>query len=249
MHHDTCDATSIRRCDGLDASVEDDSTLDRSSSPLGSIPTATLADHEGHHPRRGHRVASASGHLGHVEAVAPGLRQADDLLPAVGADARRHPRGAGHHHAGGSSRLRTAARRRITVGNAAALRHAARPRGARPSVPDRRRLPRRAGRIARPRRQHVLRRRLFPTGQRGGGPRVGRHRVRLPREGSAALRHRRPRRRRPTHQDRGKARVAAQQLGGHRAVLLRRTGRRSCRSRSCHRLAANSRSPRSSTTT
>ena len=49
-------------------------------------------DAQGHHPRRRLRHAAVSDHPSLSQAAAAGLRQADDLLPAVGADARRHPR-------------------------------------------------------------------------------------------------------------------------------------------------------------
>ena len=48
--------------------------------------------HERHSARRRLRHAAASDDLGGVEAVAAGLRQTDGLLPAVDADACRHPR-------------------------------------------------------------------------------------------------------------------------------------------------------------
>ena len=50
------------------------------------------APHEGHHPRRRLGHAALSRDARHQQAAAAGLRQADDLLSAVGADARRHPR-------------------------------------------------------------------------------------------------------------------------------------------------------------
>ena len=46
--------------------------------------------------------AAASRHAVHLQAAAAGLRQADGVLPAVGADARRHPR-----HPASSPRRRT----------------------------------------------------------------------------------------------------------------------------------------------
>jgi hypothetical protein len=181
---------------------------------------------EGHHPCGRHRLASAPRHPGHVETTAAGVRQADDLLPAVGAHAGGPPRGARDHHAGGPSSIRAAARRRLAVGHPDRVCHPGLARRARPGIPDRRRVPRRSGRVARPRRQPVLRRRILQPRRHCGGPPLGRHRVRLPRQGPAAIRHRRPRRRRAPHQDRGEAQRADEQLGGHRALLLRRACRR-----------------------
>ena len=57
---------------------------------------------KGHHPRRRLRHAALSGDAGDVEAAAAGVRQADGVLPAVDADARRHPR-----HPASSPRRRT----------------------------------------------------------------------------------------------------------------------------------------------
>ena len=48
--------------------------------------------------------AAVSAHAGGQQAAAAGLRQADDLLPAVDADAGRHPRHPGHHDAARSGR-------------------------------------------------------------------------------------------------------------------------------------------------
>ena len=53
-----------------------------------------------------------------------------------------------------------------------------------------------------------------------------RHGLRLPGQRSAAVRHRRTRRRRAADLDRGEADGRTEQLGGHRAVLLRRRRRR-----------------------
>ena len=52
---------------------------------------------ERHHPRRRLGHATAPDHPRRLEAAHPGLRQADGLLPAVDADARRHPRHPHHH--------------------------------------------------------------------------------------------------------------------------------------------------------
>ena len=50
--------------------------------------------------------------LGISKQLVPGLRQADDLLPAVDADLRRHLRDPGDHHPARGGGLRAAARRR-----------------------------------------------------------------------------------------------------------------------------------------
>src|SRR5580693_3336806 len=60
-------------------------------------PAATPANgwgqqHEGHRPGRWIRYAAASDDAGGVQAIAAGLRQADDLLSAVDADAGGYPR-------------------------------------------------------------------------------------------------------------------------------------------------------------
>ena len=65
----------------------------------GPAPTTEREGDERHHPGRGRRHPAAPDHPGGVQAAAAGLRQADDLLPAVGADAGRHPGHPDHHHA------------------------------------------------------------------------------------------------------------------------------------------------------
>ncbi len=112
---------------------------------------------EGHPPRRRHRHAPLPGQPGRLQAAGAGLRQADGLLPAVDADAGRHPRDPHHHHAGGSGRLQAAARRRQAARPRAHLRGAAQAGGNRAGVPHRSRLHRQAARCARARRQHLLR--------------------------------------------------------------------------------------------
>ena len=71
-----------------------------------------------------------SDHAGDQQAAAADLRQADDLLPAVGADAGRHPRDPDHLHAAGPAALRATAGRRQPVGHQFQLRRAAQPGGA-----------------------------------------------------------------------------------------------------------------------
>ena len=160
-----------------------------------------------HHPGRRFRHAAVSADPGRQQAAAAGLRQADDLLPAVDADARRHPRGAGHQHAAraglfqkllgdGSqwgitsatrcSRVRTAWRRRSSSAASSSRRA---------ELPD-------------PRRQHLLRTRP----DRSAAPRRAAHawrdRVRLLGARPGALRRRRVRQGREGIRPRGKAEAA-----------------------------------------
>ena len=106
-------------------------------------------DAQGHHPRRRLRHAAVPGHAGRVQAAAAGLRQADDLLPAVDADAGRHPRHPADLDARGHAALRAAARRRRAAG-ASTSRYAVQPSPGRPraGVHHRPRL-RRPRRVAR----------------------------------------------------------------------------------------------------
>ena len=68
-----------------------------SSGPRGEVRAngpAASSEREGderNHPGRRRRHPAAPDHPRGVQAAAAGLRQADDLLPAVGADAGRHP--------------------------------------------------------------------------------------------------------------------------------------------------------------
>ena len=76
----------------------------RSTRAQGLLPglAAVRTTHdEGHHPRRRLRHPAVPDHPGHQQAAHAGLRQADDLLPAVDADDGRHPRDPRHHHARG----------------------------------------------------------------------------------------------------------------------------------------------------
>src|ERR1700733_15371718 len=54
---------------------------------------------ERHHFGRRRRHAPASDHYVAQQAAVTGVRQADDLLSARGADVRRHPRLSDHYHA------------------------------------------------------------------------------------------------------------------------------------------------------
>ena len=96
---------------------------------------------------------------------------------------------------------------------------------------------------ARPRRQHLLRPRApaHPPGRRRAARRRDRLRLRGQRPG--ALRRRRVRREAPGREHRGEARAAEVALRGHRALLLRRGGRREGARRCGRPRAASWRSP------
>ncbi len=98
---------------------------------------------QGNRARGRPRHQALSGDDGDQQAAAAGLRQADDLLPDLGADAGRHPRDPGHLDAGGPAALPAPARRRLAVRRRVLLCRAG--RAARPcgSLHPRRRLPRR----------------------------------------------------------------------------------------------------------
>ena len=66
--------------------------------------------------------------------LVPDLRQADDLLPAVHADAGGHPRDPGHHHAARPGRASAPAGRRQRARHPLRVRGAAEARGAGPGL-------------------------------------------------------------------------------------------------------------------
>lgn len=70
---------------------------------------------ERHHPRRRRRHAAIPPDHGNEQAAAAGLRQADDLLPAVHADALGHPGHPHHLDPGGHTALRASPWRWRTV--------------------------------------------------------------------------------------------------------------------------------------
>ena len=118
---------------------------------INSATTRRLDDDDDaqrHHPRRRLRHAALPGDAGRVEAAAAGVRQADDLLPAVDADAGRHPRHPADLDAGGHAALRAAAGRRRALGPRHPLRGAAVAGRPRAGVHHRPRL-RRPRRVAR----------------------------------------------------------------------------------------------------
>src|SRR5690242_527010 len=69
-------------------------------------PVSMVCPHEGDHPGRWIRHATAPDHARDQQAAHAGLRQADDLLPAVYPDDGRHPGSAGHHDPGGRPAVR-----------------------------------------------------------------------------------------------------------------------------------------------
>ena len=71
--------------------------------------------HARNHPGRRHRLSTAPDHPRDQQAADAGLRQADDLLPALDADAGRDPRRPGDHHAARGRAVPPAARRRLPV--------------------------------------------------------------------------------------------------------------------------------------
>ena len=102
-----------------------------------------------------------------------GLRQADGLLPAVGAHARGHQGYPPHHDARGPAGLRASARGRLVARRSDRLRRAAATRRAGAGVPHRARVRRRRPRRARARRQHLLRPGLRGAPAARGGARAG----------------------------------------------------------------------------
>ena len=164
--------------------------------------------------------------LGSQQAAGPGLRQADDLLPAVDADLRRHPRHPGHHHPARAAGVPAAAGRRLAVRRLAS-----------PTRSSRRRTGwRRRSSSAR----STSATSLLPwcwattsstaTGLGTQLRRFERHRrrrgLRLLGGRSDRLRRGRVRRRRAGHLPGGEARAPEEPLRGARAVLLRQRRRR-----------------------
>ncbi len=196
------------------------------SRPGSGLVTTHAIRTEGDHPGRGVGDAALPGHAVGVEAAAPHLRQADDLLPDVGPHAGRHPRDPGHLHAPGHPALPAAARRRKRLGHAHRVHGAAQPGRPGPGLPPGSRLRARRPVRARARRQHLLRPRLqSPAPERRRAARGG-HGLRLRRHRSRALRRGRVRRPEARGEPRGEAGQAQVALRRHRPLLLRRAGGR-----------------------
>ena len=183
---------------------------DRGRSPGRRPGSASQAEGEthvsqGHHPGRRLGDAALSHHPRGEQAAPAGLRQADDLLPAVDADARRHPRGAPDLDARRHRRVRAAAGGRPPVRDRDHLCRPAAPGRAGPGLPHRCGVRRRRPRGPDPRRQHLLRPGV--PGDAPARPRPGGrgHGVRLPGQGPPSLRRRRVRPARARALDRGEA--------------------------------------------
>src|SRR3990167_5217224 len=112
---------------------------------------------EGHNSRRRLGQPSAPDHPGGVETAAADLRQTDDLLPDLGADARRHPRDSDYLHARGPAQLPEDARRPQPVRRALRLRGTAGTGRPGPGLSDRRVVHRQRPRVPDPRRQYLSR--------------------------------------------------------------------------------------------
>ena len=207
-------------------------------------------DDQGHYPRRRLRHPAAPVDPQHQQAAAAGLQQADDLLPAVLADAGGDPRRADHHDAAGSGELRAAARGRARLRRVDHLRRAAEPRWPRPGVHHRPRVRGRQPRRAGARRQHLLRRRVF----RGAPERRGPEQRARP---SSAIRCGIPQRYGVVEFDAEGRAIGLEEkpahpkssFRGHRAVLLRQPGDRDRAATSSRPRAASSRSPTSTSST
>ncbi|CAA9209465.1 MAG: Glucose-1-phosphate thymidylyltransferase, partial [uncultured Acidimicrobiales bacterium] len=171
------------------------------------------------HPRRWHRFPTAPDHPGGQQAAGARLRQADDLLPALDADARRHPRGADHHHSPRGRGVPPPARGRLAVRHQHHLRGAAEPRRPRAGLPHRRGARGRPEGRPRPGRQHLLRHRPRHPARGLRRHRRGRG-VRLPRRRPDGVRRRGVRRPRPGRLAGGEAGEAQEQLRRAGAVLL-----------------------------
>ena len=209
--------------------------------------SAMAQAHERHHFRRRHRHAALSGDARRQQAAPAGLRQADDLLSAVDADAGRHPRNSDHHDA--ATIAAVPARCSATAASGAS-------RSPMPCSPSPTALPQAfiIGRDfvgadqcgADPRRQifygHGLPEAAAPRPLRGQtGATVFGYRVTIPSvtawSNSIAIGK--------VLSHRGEAEAAEVELGGHRTLFLRQRRGGHRRARSSLRRAANWRSPTS----
>src|SRR5947209_13884008 len=161
--------------------------------------------HKGDHPCRRLRHPPLSADPRDEQTARPDLQQADDLLPALDAHARRDPPHLDHYHAPGPGRVSAAARRRRPRRPPHRVRGAAAPRRSGAGVRHRPALHRQGSRRAGARGQHLLRPRLPRLPQARLQSTLGRDGVRLLGPRSRALRRRRVRRDRPSRRSRGEA--------------------------------------------
>ena len=205
---------------------------------------------EGHHPRRRLRHAAVSADARRQQAAAAGLRQADDLLPAVDADAGGHPRHPGHLHAAGQDGFRRLLGDGSEWGLHVQLRRAAEPGRPGAGVHHRPRVRRQRPRRAGPRRQHLLRPRLhrLPAQRRGRASRARRCSATRCAIRSATAWSSSTTTDAPSASRRSR-RSRSRRLRGHRPLLLRQPGRRHRGEPQAVARAASSRSPTSTATT
>src|SRR5437016_3258161 len=102
----TCRASAI-----ISLSVFMESILSPFAVRSTAIRSYTRLSHERHHPRRRLWDTALSADPRPEQAARPGLQQADDLLPALDADARRHPGHPDYYDAGRPGIVSAPARR------------------------------------------------------------------------------------------------------------------------------------------
>ena len=176
--------------------------------------------HEGHHPGGRHRLAPAPRDRGREQAAGAGLRQADDLLPAVHAAAGGGAGRPGDHHPARRRAVRAPARGRLALWCAHQLRAAGAPERARPGVHAGRRAHRGRQRVPGARGQHLPRARAGHAAAPLPGP-ARRGDLRVPGRGSGGVRRRGVRRRRAGRVHRGEAGAPPQPLRRAGSLLLR----------------------------
>ena len=178
--------------------------------------------YEGYHSGRRLRHPAVSADKGHLQAIAPGIRQTYDLLSPVHIDAGGNSGHSDYLHPHGYPPLPGASGRRQPFRHSPELCRSAQPRRSGSGLPHRRGIHRRCALRHGAGRQHFLRQRLLRHSARCPGECGKRpcHHLRLlcPRPG--AVRRGGIRRKQEGHLPGGKARPAQEQLRRHRPVLL-----------------------------